>query len=84
MFMRMFGAGLAVAAIGLASGCSCCKHHCRSGCPPVAAGAPVAPCCPPAGVPGAPVPAAAVPGVPPPPAPSQSFSVAPPLLNSTR
>ncbi len=86
MFMRIFGAGLAVTAIGLASGCSCGKHHCRPACPPVAAGAPASPCCPPPAVPGAPVPAAPIPGaaVPGAPPPAQSFSVAPPLLNGTR
>ena len=82
MFTRILGAGLAVAVIGLSGGCSCYKHHCKPSCPPPAV--PAAPCCPPGGAPGAPPPAGAVPAVPPAPVPAQSFSVAPPLLNSTR
>jgi hypothetical protein len=68
MALRPLGAGLALAAITLATGCACWKHSCKPCCPPPCAAPPccapaaAAPCCPPG-------PVAA------PPAPVQSFSV---------
>ena len=73
MFMRPFGAGLALTALVLASGCSCFHKH---GCPaPTVTGAP--PCCPP-GAPPPPAPAGvAVPAAPVP----QYYSGPPPVVN---
>ena len=73
MFTRCFGAGLALTAVVLANGCSCChKHTCPA---PTVAGAP-APCC----GPGAPAPVA-VPAAPVPAPGGQFYSGPPPVAN---
>jgi hypothetical protein len=71
MLLRRLGAGLAGAAVLLATGCSCFHKCCHPACPPPACSS-APPCCAPA------APAPCCPGAAPvAPAPVSSYSVAP-------